>query len=73
MDFPTKKTSSWKKPPSPNKQKTNKRELKVGLKFHLKNQQITKRKPIQNEYESHVYNNDCQLNPKTTKKMQRQK
>jgi hypothetical protein len=47
--FSNKKTSSWKKPPSPNKQKTNKRKLRVGLNLHFKNQQITKRKPIQNE------------------------
>jgi hypothetical protein len=30
-------------------QQTNKQEFRVGLKLHFKNQQITKRKPIQNE------------------------
>jgi hypothetical protein len=73
MAFPTKKTSSWKKPPSPNKEKTNERELRVGLKLHFKNQQITKRKPIQNEEENHIYNNDCQLNPKRKKKHAKKK
>jgi hypothetical protein len=51
--FQQKKASSWRKPPSPNKQKKNKRELQVCLKLHFKSQQITKREQIQNEYESH--------------------